>query len=162
MYLPNGYMMAYYPQMPPSNMPVYGMENSVQGRTTSGLFEANVSPATLLQNPLLVPNAGPQCCNAAKLPVGLHFCQGSCQFKLFVGFLPLSHLCQKPSLLVYTSVRVPVGLNCLQSSCQFTLLSEAMSVLNERLQSMPLSVTCAVALPKPQMQRLNKHRRACC
>ncbi|KAL0043529.1 hypothetical protein WJX79_007470 [Trebouxia sp. C0005] len=31
MYLPNGYMMTYYPQMPPSNMPVYGMENGVQG-----------------------------------------------------------------------------------------------------------------------------------
>ncbi len=57
MYLPNGYMMTYYPQMPPSNMPVYGMENGVQGRTTSGLFETNVSPAALLQNSLLVPNA---------------------------------------------------------------------------------------------------------
>ena len=147
MYLPNGYMMTYYPQMPPSNMPVYGMENGVQGRTTSGLFETNVSPAALLPDPLLVPNAGPQCCNAAKLPVGLHFCQSPCQFESLVGFLPLSHLCQKPSLLGYTSVRVPVSLNCLQSSCQFILLSEAMSVLNERLLSMPLSVTCTDAVP---------------
>ncbi|DBA73536.1 TPA: Pumilio 2, partial [Trebouxia sp. C0004] len=31
MYLPNGYMMTYYPQMPPSNMPVYGLENGIQG-----------------------------------------------------------------------------------------------------------------------------------
>ena len=51
MYLPNGYMMTYYPQMPPSNMPVYGMENGVQGRTLLVVSKTNISLAVLLQNP---------------------------------------------------------------------------------------------------------------
>ncbi len=70
MYLPNGYMMTYYPQMPPSNMPVYGMENGVQGRTLLVLSKTSISPAMLMQKPLLNPNA-------ATLPnslFSLHFC----------------------------------------------------------------------------------------
>ena len=31
MYLPNGYMMTYYPQVPLGNMAMYGMENGAQG-----------------------------------------------------------------------------------------------------------------------------------
>lgn len=32
MYLPNGYMMSYYPQAPPGHMPMYGAEDGSQGR----------------------------------------------------------------------------------------------------------------------------------
>ena len=106
MYLPNGYMMTYYPQMPPSNMPVYGMENGIQGRTTSGLFESSVSSAMLLQKPLLVPNA-------TSLPNAQSW-----------------------------------SVHIIQGCCKFTLLSEAMSVLDERLQSTPPSVTYIDALSK--------------
>jgi len=82
MYLPNGYMMTYYPQMPPGNMPMYGMENGVQGRTTYVLFRTNVPLATLLQKPLLVPNTAllPNSLSvyaSVRIPVTSHFFQGS-------------------------------------------------------------------------------------
>lgn len=31
-YMPNGYMMTYYPAVPSGNMPMYGMENGGQGK----------------------------------------------------------------------------------------------------------------------------------